>query len=346
MKKFLFKYCYYLFFLLFFSFGASAVTLNADIVGDQIKWKNANVIDGNIVQMIWESSANANVHPVYEWRPAFNKSSQNSIVFESSIGASVETEFEHTGVEFRYGGQFSSIDANANYNHCNYESSPAGYYALVGSTSCVAEKSLSSQNKYKPFEFYRSSIQLNSLVQDFKEANVPSGLYYTNVQLPLSYMVSYSGVESYQTSMISVTIVINYTPSFLDSVTIDGDGVFKLDYDTTQHTVSGSTKFNVNVKGHIEPGLKMTFESLGNPDEFNLNHTDSDDSIPYNLRCEQCERPQVIYNGNRIDEYSNIPYVGDNMNFYLDFNFKNLEAGEVEEGEYKDAVKVLFEIDL
>lgn len=344
MKKYLSKLA--MLFLALPSWQVLSITINADVVGDQITWRNASVVDGNIIQSIWDSSAGINVHPVYEWRPAFKNSNQTSIKLASSLGGAVETSFEYTGIEFRYGGDFKLNDSGSNYATCYYESSPSGYYSLMGGDLCVASQSLKSTSKYKPFEFYRNSIRLDSIVSDFKRSNVPAGLYYATVQLPVLYMVKYNGVDSYQSAMAPLSIIVNYTPSYLDAVSITGDGVFVLDYDTARHSVSGKTKFSVDVTGHIEPGLKMTFDSLGDADEFNLEHNGSGDKIPYSMKCDDCEKTLIIQDGMRMQENAKIPYVGEHMKFDLDFYFNDISAGEVSEGDYKDAVKVLFEIDL
>ncbi|OCH48156.1 hypothetical protein [Aliivibrio fischeri] len=344
MNKFQFKLLFILFIFPINLYAGSSLTAN--VIGSDVRWMNANVIGDDIVEQIWRSSSSFPLLPIYEWRPAFNKSPINKVTFNSSLGFKVETEIEHSGVQFRSASPFTVNVEPSGFSSCDFENTLDGYFALSSKNPCAATYSLKSSRKYKAYDFFRSAFKLNNLINDFKSVNAPSGVYYANITIPISYMVKYGSASSYQTNTETVNFIINYTPSFLSSVNIIGDGVLELDYNTSEHSVKGNTKFNVSVNGHVEPGLKMTFTSSGVEKDFKLENKKSSNSIPYGLICNLCEKPQVIYKGHALDDYSIIPFVGNNLNFNLKFYFDDVYVGRVDEGDYSDAISIRFEVDL
>lgn len=319
--------------------------ITAKVVGSEVTWMNANVVGGEVVQQIWQPSSSFNLLPVYSWSPSFQKSPTSTITFSSTTGVQVSTSFQHSGIQFSTASPFT-VAKNSNADTCSYESSAGSQYILRDNNTCRASYDLNATRKYKPFDFYRSAYKLDNLVDAFKAANAPTGIYYATVSLPVTYYMKYGTATTYQTYNDTTVFTIDYKPSFISAVDVTGDGIFSLSYDTANHSVEGTTTYEVSISGHIEPGIKMQFFSSGTADKFELEHSTSNDVIPYSLVCSKCEKSNIVEAGELKQATSKIPFVGKTLDFDLAFSFKELYFGDVNEGDYRDAVTVRFELDL
>lgn len=338
-----------------------AATISADIVGNTIRWNNANLTNGQVSQMIWQSSSKHNLQKVKEWSPVLSRSSQDTIEFRATNADNnhtISVPVTHTGIELKGNSQFSQSPSSTlvgTYGVCTHSTGSNGYALLIDDAEslCGANFGFLADDKYRPFDFYRSGFRFadagdagsNSLIESFKGA--PAGVYHGSINIPISYLVKFGDTHSYRTFNDTVNFVVRYKPSFLSSVDIIGDGKFILDYDTNEHSVRGTTKFNVNVTGYLSSGLLMSFKSTGADDkDFSLENGTS--RIPYDLVCNMCEKPDVITDGmlNTPSEPSKIPFVGKRLNFNLKFFFDDVHYGEIEEGTFKDSVVVMFQPDL
>ncbi|PQJ71376.1 hypothetical protein BTO01_08865 [Vibrio jasicida] len=318
--------------------------ITAKVVGSEVTWMNANVVGGEVVQQIWQPSSSFNLLPVHSWNPSFQKSPTSTLTFSSTTGVQVTAAFQHTGIQFSTASPFISVENKS--NSCGYESSAGGQFILRDDSTCRASYDLNATRKYKPFDFYRSSYKLDNLVDAFKAANAPTGIYYAAVSLPVTYYMKYGTATTYQTYNDTTVFTIDYKPSFISAVDVTGDGIFSLSYDTGNHSVAGTTTYEVSISGHIEPGIKMQFFSSGTADKFELEHTTSSDVIPYSLACSRCVNSNIVEAGELKQTTSKIPFVGKTLDFDLVFSFEELYFGDVDEGDYRDAVTVRFELDL
>lgn len=332
----------------------NCATLNGTLIGHEMRWDNALVDNGSILLQEWFSTEGLGLPPIGQWRPAFLDHEKQDIVFRSDKGFSVTTKFALASVEFRYSNHFQATNDPSSYVVCPFQQNSSGYssvgYRSLNHTSqsyCVSNTLLVSKGEnYRPFDFVRSSIRLDNIADDFSFNKAPEGKYYANISVPIAYLMLFGDVETYQISYVTLPIIIDYKPSFIDSVNIYGDGIFNLDYNTDEHYVTGVSDFKVNVDGVFTSGLKMTFYSSGDKDMFELTNAETNQTIPYNLTCPICVVSKVIEDGKKIDDYSVIPFTGEHLQFDLNFYFNNLEYGQVDEGTYKDAVTVLFELDI
>ncbi len=335
-------------------FSGQAATLQGTLVGRELRWENALVDNGTILPQEWFSTSGLGLPPIGQWRPAFLNSGKQDIIFRSEQGVAITTEFNLTSVEFRYSDHFQVANEPSSLFACPYQQNSSGYSSVgyTGSSSisqsyCVSNTLLvSNGGHYRPFDFVRSRFRLDHLLEDFSLNPIPEGKYHANATLPVAYMMLFGDVETYQIGYVTLPITIDYKPSFIESVNIYGDGIFNLEYDTGEHHVSGESNFEVNVDGHLTSGLKMTFYSSNDRDVFELVNEETNQSIPYNLICPACTVPQVIENGEKLEQYSVIPFTGEHLQFDLHFYFENLGYGQVDEGIYKDATTILFELDL
>ncbi|CAH1536825.1 conserved exported hypothetical protein [Vibrio owensii] len=335
--------------LLLFPFFSKAATVYAKIAGDRIEWSNA-VFDGSEIQpLAWESSSKFHMLPITKWSPAFYQNAGSKLIFKSSTGAQVSTSFKHTGISFRTSSKFKKTSQPiGSAPSCQVQSVTGGDIKLRSNASCGADFTLEQDGKLRPFDFFKPSFELPTLLTDFRNANLPAGRYTAVFDEPVAYYLVYDNneVESYQVYHEQVEIIIDYKPSFLDSVKVLGNGVFDVEYDTDSHTANGLTRYKVEVAGYIDPGIKMHFESSGQKDDFALMEIDGDSKIAYDLFCEACVEQQVINNGVMKDDYAKIEFEGQHLVFNLDFSFDDLGYGDVDEGDYSDAVTVIFEIDI
>lgn len=336
-------------FLLVIPIFVQASTIYAKIAGDKIEWSNA-IFDGSEVQpLTWQPSSKFNMLPIKKWSPAFYQNSKNELTFKSLIGAKVTTPFRHTGIDFRTSSKFKQTTQSiGNAPKCQTQSVAGGDIRLRANSSCGANFTLEQDGKWRPFDFFKASFELPSLLTDFRNANLPAGRYSAVFDEPVAYYLVYehNEVDSYQIYHDQVEIIIDYKPSFLDSVKVLGDGYFDVKYDTDNHTASGQTRYKVEVAGYIDPGIKMHFESSGKKDDFSLVDSMSNSKIPYDLVCEICVEQQVIKDGFMEKDFAKIDFEGQFLNFNLDFSFDNLQYGDVNEGDYSDAITVIFEIDI
>ncbi|WP_104023711.1 hypothetical protein [Vibrio hyugaensis] len=326
-----------------------ASTIYAKITGDVVEWSNASLNGSEIQPLQWQPSDKFNMLPIKKWSPAFYQNTQKNLTFSSTTGAELTTSFKHTGIDFRTSiksEQTSGVIGNA--KRCQTQPVSGSDIRLRSSSSCGADFILDQGGKYTPFDFYRPSFELPSLVSDFMQSKLPAGRYIASFNQPVAYYLIYENdqVESYQIYQDQVQLIVDYQPSFLESVQVLGDGKFNVEYDTDNHTAKGDTRYRVRVNGYITPGIKMSFESSGQQDDFSLVDHKSNSKIPYDLTCEACVDKQVIQKGVMDKDFAKIDFEGQNLDFNLDFSFNNLHFGDVDEGDFSDAVTVIFEIDI
>ena len=329
--------------------STQASTIYAKITGDTVEWSNAIYNDGEIQPLQWQASDKFNMLPVKNWSPAFLKNTQNKLTFKSTTGGELTTQFLHTGIDFR-----TSVNSEktsgviGNGQRCNEATIGGRDIRLRSSSSCGADFILDQGEKFTPFDFYRPSFKLPSLLADFMQSELPRGRYIASFNQSVAYYLIYESheIESYQIYPDQVQIIIDYQPSFLESVDVVGDGKFDVQYDTENHIASGSTRYKVQVDGYITPGIKMSFKSSGQEDDFSLVEEKSKSKIPYDLVCDKCQETQVIKDGLMDQEFAKINFEGHRLDFNLDFSFDNLHYGDVDEGDYSDAVTVIFEVDI
>ncbi|MFM2586635.1 hypothetical protein [Vibrio campbellii] len=336
--------------LLIVSASVEASPIYAKISGDKIEWSNATFDGDEIQPLVWQPSSKFHMLPIRRWSPGFYQNSQNKLTFKSTNGARVTTSFKHTGIDFRTSSKFKqTTQVIGSAPRCQTQLITGGDIKLRANSSCGANFTLDQGSDWRPFDFFRPSFELPSLLDDFRNAKLPAGRYSAVFDEPVAYYLIYehNEVESYQIYHDQVEVIIDYQPSFLDSVTVLGDGIFDVKYDTENHTASGSTRYKVQVSGYIEPGIKMRFKSSGpQEDDFSLEEVTSKSKIPYDLVCDACVEHQIIKEGVMKKDFAKIDFEGHFLDFNLDFSFDNLRYGDVNEGDYSDAVTVIFEIDI
>lgn len=341
---------------------ACASTIMAKITGRNIQWSNvATTSEGGVRGVNWHSAEKFHMLPVKEFVPGFINNGMNTITFKNvSSDSTIITDFELESVYFKsvYSGDIN-VESNSLGTPCPVNDIN-GLEITVGGTDgiCASQSKMVFETSLEPFKLYNASFKLPGLVDKFKELDVPTGKYVAQFNYDIGYGSKLkNGVITYTTYPAEpVTIIIDYTKSFMSSLNVFGDGEFNLSYDQDAHTVSGKTSYLVSINGSLEPGIKMTFRSVGDVDDFELTNRKTGTVIPYSIYCRKCRDSLVVDKGvlTSDDTYSYIDFVGSMLNFKLDFKFDEMmlndvslpEPGEIEPGGYYDNVVVMFELNL
>ena len=334
--------------------SAQALTLSAKLTGEELFWQNGIRVSTYLTSTEWQIMGN--LPPTMEWSPGtFMSAAADSVVLEDALGNTVTVPLEVSGMHYGLGAaadKFSKQGSTPGSGPTcsNYQTQDVVARAI--GSGCVAGNAYQSTVHFTPFQFARPLITLNDagLTSAFTAAKVPQGTYSGHVMVAPFYMYrSQGGAWTYrQFGPVPVTLQIHYIPAFLTEVTITGDGVMNPDYDTTNHTVSGETRFFVTAQGEFTSGLKLTFDDNGDG-AYELKHSDPllSSVIPYSLRCPSCDNSDVITNG--VPQLTNgettVSGSGSTLTFDLVASFE-AQADDVETGNYSDLVVVYFEANL
>lgn len=342
---------------------AANKNVNIKIVGNRIVWTDAINSDSLYTPGGWSSTVGLKLLPVKSWSPAFAKSGDKNLEFVNPITSeTVNTTFDHAKISFKYdAGDATSETSSSSGRLCETTDDSGGSITLTDtqSSDCVANKELRYNTGSKePFEFYNSSFQLEELVDDFRDAGVSEGNYVAIYNYTLRYTSTLeNGVYTYNYYPAdTVTFTVDYTPAFIDSVIVEGDGEFELEYNTDLHTVRGETDFSITVNGYIDPGLLISLSSSGSSsDVFELENETGEYKIQYSVTCSLCTEPEIVSDGSLVSvKKAELPFSGTKAVFDLNFNFDDQtvfepsisETGTVIEGVYSDTVTLLLELDI
>ncbi len=346
----------------FISNTSLASTIMAKITGTNIQWSNVRLTkEGSVTEINWNSAEKFHMLPVSEFLPGFVNNGMKEITLKNiSTDNELSVDFELESVNFKsiYSGGID-IEPSGLGSSCVIDTIN-GLEASVGGTNtvCTSQRKMVFEKSVEPFKFYNVSFSLPNLIERFKELDMPSGKYVGHFNYDLAYGSKLKNdIITYNTYPAEpITIIIDYKKSFMSSLNVIGDGEFDLTYDKNKHTVSGKTNYFLSVNGSLEPGIKMTFKSAGDVDDFKLMNRESGASIPYSIECIKCRDSLVVDSGTLVasDRYSYIDFVGSMLNFNLKFYFDEMklndisisEPGDIEPGQYYDNVVVMFELNL
>jgi hypothetical protein len=334
--------------------SAQALTLSAKLTGQELFWQNGMRVSGYLTSTNWQVMGN--LPPTMEWSPGtFMPAPGTSVVLEDALGNQVTVPLEVSGMHYGLGAAADKFSPQGSTpgsgTTCSTYQLQSAVALAIGS-GCVAGNAYQSTVHFTPFQFARPLITLNDadLTSAFAAAKVPQGTYSGHVMVAPFYMYrSQGGAWTYrQFGPVPVTLQIHYIPAFLTGVTIIGDGVMAPDYDTTNHSVSGETRFVVTARGGFTSGLKLSFDDNGDG-AYELKHSDTslNSAIPYSLRCPSCADPDVITDGalQLSNGETTVSGSGSLLVFDLLASFE-AQADDVETGHYFDQVVVYFEENL
>lgn len=335
----------------------------AKITGQNVQWTNVmTTSEGGVRETNWHSAEKFHMLPVKEFVPGFINNGLKKLTLNNTNGdgeLDVDFELESLNIKAAVYSDMLGIENNSLGTPCNIDY-VTEFEATIGGSdgACVSKKKIIFEKGSEPFKLYNVAFKFPGLVDKFKEFDVPSGRYIGSFNYEVAYASKLpNNVVTYNTYPAEpITVIIDYTRSFMSSLNIIGDGEFSLHYDKNEHTVKGKTSYLVNINGSLEPGIKMTFRSAGDIDDFELTNRKTGSVIPYSIYCNKCRDSLVVNSGVLVadDSYSYIDFVGSMLNFKLDFKFDEMklddisldEPGDIEPGQYYDNVIVMFELNL
>lgn len=327
---------------------AHANTLNGKLTGDDLTWINAMPEGEYLTLSTWQPIAN--MPTTTEWVPGTFTSPLPSTITLRGPAGEVSAPIDVVGVGYNLGGNDApteSSDNNVSATSCSDYKNYGSVVSIADETNstCVAPYSLVQEGNYTPFYFVRPIISIDETAFIEAFGDVDSGHYSGSMTLPMAYYYKTgSGVQTYRLFSMSFSVGINYIASFLSDVVIDGNGFIEPTYDTTERSVSGSTKFDVTATGSFSNGLSIEFPQ----DEFEITNTKSDTSIPLNISCDLCEDIEISSDGEKLVDET-IVDTGVSTNeilFSFDVGFEDVSAADIESGTYSGEIVLIFKENL
>ncbi|MEG3221092.1 hypothetical protein PD716_10650 [Vibrio gigantis] len=335
--------------LLFAVMPNYAATLNINIEGQQIRYENAITLGGNNYTLSDWSIANGLTATNQFLPSAFVTDKPDNMTLTSNAGQSVEAAISVNGLQYNTASNPFTRGDNLFVTPVCSQSQLSGNIVTLydnDKQNCSADFSLDYPQSITPFYFYRPTFNIDTASLLNSLQGQAKGVYTATIPADIKYYYrSAGGALTYRILPDVFTVNIDYTPNSLESIDVVGDGVLSPVYDTTNHTVSAQTTFNITALGQFSTGLSMTLLT----NEFELISASGKTSIPYSIQCNEanCEDTDWVKNGvNQLDNNQTsyaIQSPSSVINFDLNVNYQNIPSTDVETGTYSGNFTVMFE---
>lgn len=335
--------------LLFAAMPNYAATLNINIEGQQIRFENAITLGGNNYTLSDWSIASGLTTTSQFLPSAFVTDKPDSMTLTSNAGQSVEAAIAVNGLQYNTASNPFTRGDNLFVTPVCSQSQLSGNIVTLhdnDTQNCSADFSLEYPQSITPFYFYRPTFNIDTASLLNALQGQAKGVYTATIPADIKYYYrSAGGALTYRILPDVFTVNIDYTPNSLESINVVGDGVLSPMYDTTNHTVSAETTFNITALGQFSTGLSMTLLT----NEFELTSASGKTSIPYSIQCNEanCEDTDWVKNGvNQLDNNQTsyvIQLPSSVINFDLNVNYQNIPSTDVETGTYSGNFTVMFE---
>ncbi|WP_217520379.1 hypothetical protein [Vibrio metschnikovii] len=322
-------------------FFSHAAAMRGSIIGNKVDWIGAIKISGSNLYAPTGWDIINNLEATDHWIPATHTGVTSMQLNLYGPNRVVTTAIKVVGLEYNMGSLKPNQSGSS--GNCSVLSMTDSTVALLGE-SCRSNLDFTYSSRANPFYFTRPIIEINEvdLLSDFN--GVEMGKYNGSISLVGRYeYYTASGTLTYRNVPYTFEIELDYQPSYLTSVTILGDGVINPVYNIQEHTVSGSTSFNIDANGYFNNGIKLSF--------FNRDYIlDGPTKIPYSIKCRgACSANNIVNDGLLVNE-SIIISEGEinikNINFLLDIGYERIYKDQVETGNYNDVITIIFEENL
>ena len=345
-----------------------ASTLSLSVVGDKVVFNNAFNISGSDYALTdWQVVGQ--LTPTNEWQPSLTASVNEFKI--SGPGGELTVPIKIKGMQYNLGGN-TGVTLNAtplmSGTPCNSRSSLNGVVVSLfangfngaSPNSCDANFSIKTLKKYNPFYFIRPVFEIDEVALIKRLTELPTvvgGNYVGSITLSSKYYFKENNILTYRLMPArTFSINLNYKPEIITDVRVDTFKEITPVYNTTAHTVSGSTSFQINAAGYFVNGIKMVFIDKdysmkhvfdeSNPDDIKY----GTDKIPYSIRCETCATKQIVSEGNLDESVKNnnnsvenrIASPASNITFSIDVGYSDIKAETVSTGLYRDTIIILF----
>ncbi|ROO76052.1 hypothetical protein EDB69_0659 [Vibrio crassostreae] len=335
--------------LLFAAMPNYAATLNIHIEGQQVRFENAITLGGNNYTLSDWSIASGLTTTSQFLPSAFVTDKPDTMTLTSNAGQSVEAAIAVNGLQYNTASNPFTRGDNLFVTPVCSQSQLSGNIVTLHDSdaqNCSADFSLEYPQSITPFYFYRPTFNIDTASLLNALQGQAKGVYTATIPADIKYYYrSAGGALTYRILPDVFTVNIDYTPNSLESIDVVGDGVLSPVYDTTNHTVSAQTTFNITALGQFSTGLSMTLLT----NEFELTSASGKTAILYSIQCNEsnCEDTDWVKNGvNQLDN-NQTSYVIDSpssvINFDLNVNYQNIPSTDVETGSYSGSFTVMFE---
>ena len=326
-----------------------AATLNINIEGQQVRFENAITLGGNQYTLSDWSIANGLTTTSQFLPSAFVTDKPDTMTLTSNAGQSVQAAIAVNGLQYNTASNPYTRGDNKFVTPTCSQSQLSGNIVTLGDSdtqNCSANFSLEYSQSVTPFYFYRPTFNIDTTSLLNSLQGQAKGMYTATIPADIKYYYrSSGGALTYRILPDVFTVNIDYTPNSLESIDVSGNGVLSPVYDTTNHTVSAQTTFNITAIGQFSTGLSMTLLT----NKFELTSASGNTSIPYSIHCNEanCEDTDWVKNGvNQLDN-NQTSYVIQSpssvINFDLNVNYQNIPSTDVETGTYSGNFTVMFE---
>ncbi|MFM2642167.1 hypothetical protein AAFX33_13500 [Vibrio chagasii] len=335
--------------LLLLAVPSYAATLNINIEGQQVRFDNAIALGGNQYTLSDWSIANSLMTTSQFLPSAFVTDKPDTITLTSNTGQNVEAAIAVNGLQYNTASNQYTRGDNLFVTPTCSQSQLSGNVVTLYDTdvqSCSANFSLEYSQSITPFYFYRPVFEIDTPALLNALQGQEKGIYTATIPADIKYYyLSSGGALTYRILPDVFTVNLDYTPNSLESIDVSGDGVLSPIYDTTNHTVSAQTIFNITAIGQFSTGLSMTLLT----NEFELTSASGKTSIPYSIQCNEsnCEDTDWVKNGGNQLDNNQTSYVikspSSVINFDLNVSYENIPSTDVETGSYSGSFTVMFE---
>ncbi|MFA0141835.1 hypothetical protein FCV62_22120 [Vibrio kanaloae] len=341
MKKYYSLAVFSAIFMFYNNSANSAILVTGEVTTSELRWKDVTTIDGGLVPTRWASPPFLNA--TNRWVPAtFSGSPVRNIVLSGTGGSTSSIDIDIKGIEYNTSGAHFSLDDSNIGASCELDKVSPPTIRVTGD-NCISNTQLSSASSVSPFSFFRPFFNINESVIIEALKGMPEGYYSGMVPLNYRYYYYNGDILTFRNFSDVLIIGVDYSPTMIERIDIDGTGVMQPSYDTSELRISGKTKYEISVKGYFTNGLVMTMPTKS----YDLAY-DKDPAIkiPYQVTCIGCNVTQLVSpEGVLLEEISTIGEGSGNttlLNFDLHFEY-DVDGTYLSSGSYNDVVTIMLE---
>ncbi|MCE9785359.1 hypothetical protein [Shewanella algae] len=341
MKKYYNLAAFSVIFIIYHNVANAVIMVTGEATRSELRWKDATAIDGGLVPSRWVSPPV--LSSTYRWVPAtFNGTPAKNIVLSGTGGSTSPIDIDIMGIEYNTSGAHFSLDDSGIGTSCELDKVSPPMIRLAGN-NCISNTQLSSASSVSPFSLFRPFFNIDKAIVVEALKGMPEGYYSGMVTLNYRYYYYNGEILTYRNFNDVLIIGVDYSPAMIERIDVNGDGVMKPSYDTSNLRVSGRTEYGVSATGYFTNGLVMTMPTKS----YRLVY-DKDPSItiPYQVTCIGCNVTQLVSpEGVLLEEISTIGEGSGNttlLNFDLHFEY-DVDGTYLSSGSYNDAVTIILE---
>ncbi|YCO02442.1 hypothetical protein ACB087_10140 (plasmid) [Vibrio sp. VNB-15] len=281
--------------------AAQAVTMTAEIKGDQLRWQSADAIGSDLGPSLWELPVNLPVAEKIIVGGVLNHSAQTVVLRGASGAKTVSVPVTVKGMVYRlssHAGDAASTGGSAGVVTSVKNTLVQVTGSGIGNRSVTLEKTSSPITHYRPV---LAAINTTAWTNAFKNSGVNAGRYYGTLPITAVYDYVRDGIRIRHTLPFSLTIMVEYSALRLTTVEIDDRHEMTATYHYPSE-VSGETTYTITATGYFPGGVLMGLVApTGGRDYFSLRSDKAENpkEIRYNVTCTMgcSEGQQLIVNG-------------------------------------------------